>query len=322
MEQPENPFKKPAAVPTEPAAPQQNEPTPEPVPAAPAPEPAAVDPVKEKWGIALDELEPVINRAQQYSWVEEDTFAKTVLSKYREGVPLDEIVKVIGKDWSKAADLDVIREDLARQGITEQDLQDYQIAKTYGEYGEDDDSPEAKLAKKAIARKASEIRGQLIEEQQKFGSPTNHAEKEMQALQAQLQAWHQAIDNDLVTKSMLESNRLTLSYEGREQNLEVPSGEVVDVVKNPGKLIERFGGMSLNQQYQIAAFLSNPEQFIQQVAELGKIAAKEALLKEERNPVTPPTPDPSAKPRITDKPINEWTAEEKMEVLRNATWKR
>lgn len=318
----ENPFKKqPAAVPTEPAAPQQNEPTPEPAP-APTPEPVVVDPVKEKWGIALDELEPVINRAQQYSWVEEDTFAKTVLSKYREGVPLDEIVKVIGKDWSKATDLDVIREDLARQGITEQDLQDYQIAKTYGEYGEDDDSPEAKLAKKAIAKKSSEIRGQLIEEQKKFGSPTNHAEKEMQALQAQLQAWHQAIENDPITKAVKETNRLTLTYDGREQNLEVQSGEVVEIAKNPGKLIERFGEMNLSQQYQLAAFLSNPEQFVAQVAELGKIAAKEALLKEERNPVAPPTPDPSAKPRITDKPVSEMTTEEKMELIKNATWKR
>lgn len=318
----ENPFKKqPAAVQTEPAATQQNEPTTAPAP-APAPEPVVVDPVKEKWGIALDELEPVINRAQQYSWVEEDTFAKTVLSKYREGVPLDEIVKVIGKDWSKAADLDVIREDLARQGITEPDLQDYQIAKTYGEFSEDDDSPEAKLARKALAKKSSEIRGQLIEEQKKFGSPTNHAEKEMQALQAQLQAWHQAIENDPITKTVKETNRLTLTYDGREQNLEVQSGEVVEIAKNPGKLIERFGEMNLSQQYQLAAFLSNPEQFIAQVAELGKIAAKEALLKEERNPITPPTPDPSAKPRITDKPISEWTAEEKMEVLRNATWKR
>lgn len=318
----ENPFKKqPAAVPTEPAAPQQNEPTHEPAP-APAPEPVVVDPVKEKWGIALDELEPVINRAQQYSWVEEDTFAKTVLSKYREGVPLDEIVKVIGKDWSKAADLDVIREDLARQGITEQDLQDYQIAKTYGEYGEDDDSQEARLAKKALAKKSSEIRGQLIEEQKKFGSPTNHAEKEMQALQAQLQAWHQAIENDPITKAVKETNRLTLTYDGREQNLEVQSGEVVEIAKNPGKLIERFGEMNLSQQYQLAAFLSNPDQFVAQVAELGKIAAKEALLKEERNPITPPTPDPSAKPRITDKPISEMTTEEKMELLKGATWKR
>lgn len=318
MTEQNNPFAKPTEPVAEPAAtePQVQEPE------VKVEETPVIDPVKERYGIALDELEGVIQKANQYSWVEEDSFAKTVLEKYREGKSLNDIAQVLGKDWTKASDLDIIREDLARQGITETDLQDYQIGKLFGEFDEGDDSPEAKLTRKQLAKKASELRAQYQEEQKAFGSPTNYQEKEMAEFEKQIAEWQKFIDNDPATKSIVENKRLTFEYDGRQQNLEVDANALVEMTKHPGKFIERLGEMDLETQYKVAAFLQDPNQFIKQVAEIGKLSAKEALLKEERNPEPQPHVEPDLQRKFTDKPISEWTSEEKLKFLREAQIKR
>ena len=328
MEQPENPFaKKPEAVEQPVASEQPTQPEEQgaekTAPESQADAPPPIDPVKERYGIGLDELEGIIQKANSYSWVDEDNFAKTLLSKYKEGNKVEDIVKTIGKDWAKADDVDIIREDLARQGFTESDLQDFHIAKLYGEFSPDDDSPEAKIARKQLANKASELRRQYQKEQEDFGKPVNYQEKEMAEFQKQIEQWHQYIEKDASTKTLMDNKRITFQYDGREQNLEVDPTKLVEMVKSPGKFIERIGEMSLATQYQVAAFLSDPEQFIGQIAEIGKLSAKEALLKEERNP-EPQQPgiDESAKRKFTDRPVNEWTTDEKMEFLKNAQVKR
>jgi hypothetical protein len=315
----DNPFVKSPEPVVEPAA---TEPQAAPEVGVETPVVEVPDPVREKYGIAMDEVGQYIEKANQYSWLEEDTFAKTLLSKYKEGKSIEDVVKIIGKDWSKAADLDLVKEDLARQGITEDDLQEYQIQKLYGEFSEDDDSPEAKLAKKQIKRTADELRAKFIKEQEEFGKPVNHQEKEMEQFRNQLQQWHEYIDKDDATKTLVESKRITFNHDGREQNLEVDASKLLETVKSPGKFIEQIGQMPLDMQYKVAAFLSNPNQFIGQLVELGKVSAKEALLKEERNPEPQPHIEPELRAKFTDKPIKDWTTEEKREFLKNAVVKR
>jgi hypothetical protein len=315
----DNPFVKSPEPVVEPAA---TEPQVAPEVGAETPAVEVPDPIREKYGIAMDEVGQYIEKANQYSWLEEDTFAKTLLSKYKEGKSIEDVVKIIGKDWSKAADLDLVKEDLARQGITEDDLQEYQIQKLYGEFSEGDDSPEAKLARKQIERTANELRAKFIKEQEEFGKPVNHQEKEMEQFRNQLQQWHEYIDKDDATKTLVESKRITFNHDGREQNLEVDASKLLETVKSPGKFIEQIGQMPLDMQYKVAAFLSNPNQFIGQLVELGKVSAKEALLKEERNPEPQPHIEPELRAKFTDKPIKDWTTEEKREFLKNAVVKR
>lgn len=317
----ENPFAKAASVEEPVAAEPQVQTAPE-AGTEVTPPVDVPDPIKERYGIAIDEVGSYIDKANQYSWLEEDTFAKTLLSKYKEGRPIEEVVKIIGKDWSKAADLDVVKEDLARQGITEDDLQEYQIQKLYGEFSEDDDSPEAKLARKQLKRTADELRAKFVKEQEEFGKPVNHQEKEMEQFRQQLQQWHEYIDKDAATKTLTESKRITFTHDGREQNLEVDATKLLETVKSPGKFIEQIGQMPLDMQYKVAAFLSNPDQFIGQLVELGKVAAKEAFLKEERNPEPQPHIEPDLQRKFTDKPISEWTTDEKRTFLKGATLKR
>lgn len=290
--------------------------------ATPPVEQAVVDPVKERFGIDIDSLPTVIERANKYGWLEQDQFASNVLSKYREGKPFNEVVNVLGKDWSKETDENIIRESLARQGITETDLQDLKINQMLGGYEKDDESPEARLARKGLSAEAAKLKAKFIEEQQAFGQPVNHPEQQTKELEQQLSQWQQYVDNDKATKSMVETKRLALEFDGKNQNLEVDADALLDLIKKPGKLMEAIGSQDIQTQLQLAAFIKDPKNFIGQIAEIGKLSAKESVLSEERNPQTSPHVEPPSGPRITDKDPKDWTDEEAREVFSKATWKR
>lgn len=294
------------------ANPQTPQPQPAPAPTAEAPpevvtpEVPPPDPFLERLGLPED----AVRKALEYKWVEEDPFIKKALETYRTGKPLNEIVSILGKDWTKADDREVLRESLSREGITDKELQDYRIQQIYGGYDAEDESPEARLARIEVSRKAADSRQKLIEEQQSFGSPINHPEKELQELQRQLEDWHGLIDRDPATQILKTTGRMALTLDGQTQNLEVNADAVTALIKNPGDLLGKIGELPLEKALQIAAFISDPDTFVRQWAELGKVQAREAMLREARNPepVTPATPP---MPDLKGKELKDMTPEEK-----------
>ena len=296
-------------------------PTPEPEsPLAATPEPATPeDPFISRFGKPAEDVEAEMSR---YKWVEEDPFIKTTLEQYRSGQPLDKIVTVLGKDWAKVADEDIIREAYAREGITDKELQDYKLRQDFGDYAPEDESPEAKLARMGLAKKAAESRTALIEEQKKFGQPTDHAAKQEAEVAKWIESWHSQVDSDPQTKALNETKRLALTVDGQTQNLEVDPTTLTKLVKGYGDLLGAIGDLPLDRQYQIAAFATDPEQFMRQLVELGKTQAKADLLREERNPapVTPPAPEGG--PDLNKKDRSEWTAADKAAFANQAIVKK
>lgn len=306
--------------PSDPAAPAPVSPGADPVaPTPPADEPAPpapADPFVSRFGKAAEEVEAELGR---YKWVEEDPFIKTTLEQYRSGQPLDKIVNVLGKDWTKADDEAVIRESLSREGIADKELQDYKLRQDYGDYAPDDDSPEAKLARMSMAKKAAEARSAFVDEQKKFGQPVDHVAKQSADVEKLLSDWHGYVDGATETKALTETKRLALTVDGQTQNLEVDPTKITKLVKGYGDLLGAIGDLPLDRQYQIAAFATDPDQFMRQLVELGKTQAKADLLREERNPapVTPPAPEGG--PNLNQKDRSEWTPEDKAAFVKGAT---
>ena len=301
----------PAPAPVEP--PPVETPAP-PVTPAPAPEPPA-DPFVTRFGRPAEEVEKELNQVQ---WLKEDQFINKVVSLYKGGQPLDKIINTLGKNWKDAPDADIIREVYAREGITDRELQDFKLQQQFGDYTPEDDTPEAKLARMELAKKAAEARTAFLKEQESFGQPVNHPEKMAAEIEKMVADWHSQVDAAPETKAIKETNRLALTVDGQTQNLEVDSAKLSQLVKGYGDLLSAIGDLPLSQQYQVAAFASDPEQFVRQLVELGKTMAKEAFLKEERNPapVTPPAP-----PELADLagiPPAQWTAEQKAMFARGA----
>jgi len=304
----------PAAAnpPVDPAAPE-----PPAAPPAPEPEPPQ-DPFMSRFGRPADEIESQLTKTK---WVEEDPFIQRVLDQYRQGQSLDKIVTVLGKNWKDAPDEDIIRELYAREGIADKELQEFKLRQDYGDYTPEDDTPEAKLARMSLAKKAAEARSLLLKEQSEFGQPVNHQEKDLQTIQKLVDEWHSQVDSNPMTKALNETKRLPLTIEGQVQNLEVDSNQITKLVKGYGDFLSAIGDLSLERQYQVAAFVSNPEQFMTQLVELGKTTAKEALLREERNPAPVSPPAPPGLPDLGSKNPKDWTAEEKAAFVRGAVKK-
>jgi len=314
--EPENQVQAPSTKDTTPA--KEPEANSNPQPQAPSePQP---DPIKDRFGMDAEQLEQKLQQLQDLQWLEEDPFFKKTMEQYRSGKSLNDIANVLGRNWNDASNEEVLREQLVRDGYVEKELQDYKIQEMLKGFSDDDDSVEAKLARKDFAKKADEYRKQLIQEQQDFGKPVDHNAKEVEQLKQQLEQWWNSIDSDPLTEQLEQTSRLELKYGDQTQNLEVDPETLKTFVKDPVSMIDAIGKMELPNHYEVAAFIANPEQFKKQLIEMGKLSVKQEILNEERNP-EPKTPDPGPTPELASIHPKDMTPQQKAEFLRRVTLK-
>lgn len=230
--------------------------------------------LQKRIGLPEEDVVSRLKKAEEWGWVEEDSYAKKVLEAVREGKDLRQIAEKIGTNWEEASDDEVILHHLksqypeAKQPGVLGDLMREEFAALFDE----DATDTAKLKAKAQVRK---IRDLLKEEASSFGKPVNRFEQEQQAAVEELKRYQEAVSSAPELQQFEKSAEIVFSDSGVEHRYKIGDAKkVVDTIKNPAEIWTLIGGLKLDQQIEAIAYLSDPKSYKTQLIELGKTASK------------------------------------------------
>jgi hypothetical protein len=284
------PLVEPTPDPTPDPAP---EPTPDPIP-DPAPTP---DPVEEE-GVSMSR-----QAAPTYDF--KDDFIKGAVEYYEKTGDLTPYLQAKTVDFTKMDDAEIMRRSLREQypDVSEKAfdrLYQQQVVDKFKldaeQWGEDD----AELGKELLRTEADKLRGKYIEWQKGFAAPEPqadpNAEEQEKATMEAIAQFERAIKENPITKSILETKRVSIKAGDDEFNYELPeANSLVDMTLDNNRFFQQFaageGQLDYNKWYKTVAYSQNPEQFERALINFGKTLGRSEVTKEIKNPSTAPVGD-------------------------------
>jgi len=287
---------KPLAEPVAETAPEQvTEPTPEEAPAQEA-TPAPVQDEEESVNMSRQ-------AAPKYDF--KDDFIKGAVEYYEKTGDLTPYLQAKTVDFTKMDDAAIMRRSLREQypDVSEKAfdrLYQQQVVDKFKldveQWGEED----AELGKELLRTEAQKLRNQYIDWQKGFVAPEPQAdpdaEEQERATMEAIAQFEKAVKENSITKSILDSKRVTIKSGDDEFNYELPEANaMVDMTLDNNKFFQQFsageGQLDYNRWYKTVAYSQNPEQFERALINFGKTLGRSEVTKEIKNPSTAPVGD-------------------------------
>jgi len=277
------------------------EPTP---PAEPTPAVEPVDPVEpapvqaqlptEPQPAPVKDPAPVLAQVPTYK----DDFIKGVVEFYEKTGDITPYLQAKLVDFNQLPDEEIMRRSLREQYP---DVSDKAFDRLYkqevidkfkldaDEYGEDD----FELGKELLKTEAFKARQKYLDWQKGFTAPEpvkddSQVQAELQLKQT-LEAFEKATKENEITKSLLESKRITIKDGDSEFAFELPEVEpLVDMTLDNDKFFAQFaageGKIDYAKWYKTVAYSQNQELFEKSLINHGKALGRQEVTKEIKNP--------------------------------------
>ena len=164
------------------------------------------------------------------------------------------------------------------------------------QWGEDD----SELGKELLRSEAQKLRNQYVEWQKGFVAPEpqldQDAEEQERATMEAIAQFEKAVKENEITKSILNSKRVSIKSGDDEFNFELPEANaLVDMTLDNNKFFQQFsageGQLDYSKWYKTVAYSQNPEQFERALINFGKTLGRAEVTKEIKNPSTAPVAD-------------------------------
>lgn len=274
-------------------------PDPEPTP-TPDPEPAPVpdpEPAPKPDPVPAPEPSPVPELKFK------DDFIKGAVEYYEKTGDLTPYLQAKTVDFEKMTDEEVMRRSLQEQYpnlsqraldklFNEQVVEKYKLDDTL--YGEED----VELGRALLSAEASKKRQEYLDWQKSFKAPEpkNDEPKIDQAILDQIKQFEDSVKTSPVTKSILDSKRVTVKDGDVEFNYEIAEPDsLVEMTLNNDKFFSNFakedGSVDLEKWYLAAAIAKDPTSFIKSLGNFYKGLGREELAREIKNPSDGKAPD-------------------------------
>lgn len=261
-----------------------------------APEPAKAEPAK-----------PEETKAEETKtdYQFKDDFIKQVVEFYEKTGDLTPFLQAKTIDFTSMTDEDILRRNLREQysDLSEKAfdrLYKQQVIDKYkldaDEWGEED----SELGRELLKAEASKLRNEYLEWQKNFSAPepkVNNDQSQAEAEAAELmKRFEQEVRSNDLTKSLLESKKLSIKTSDGEFNYELsePSA-LLDMTIDNDRFFSQFtneqGQLDYGKWYKTVAYSQNPELFEKALINYGKTLGRSEVTKEIKNPITAPAGD-------------------------------
>lgn len=265
--------------------------------------PQAEEPATEK----VEPQEESVNMARQSApkYDFKDDFIKGAVEYYEKTGDLTPYLQAKTVDFSKMDDAAIMRRSLREQYPDVSDkafdrLYQQQVVDKYKldseQWGEDD----SELGKELLRSEAQKLRNQYVEWQKGFVAPEpqldQDAEEQERATMEAIAQFEKAVKENEITKSILNSKRVSIKSGDDEFNFELPEANaLVDMTLDNNKFFQQFsageGQLDYSKWYKTVAYSQNPEQFERALINFGKTLGRAEVTKEIKNPSTAPVAD-------------------------------
>lgn len=227
-----------------------------------------------------------------------DDFIKGVVEFYEKTGDITPYLQAKLVDFNQLPDEEIMRRNLREQypDVSEKAfdrLYKQQVIDKFkldaDEWGEDD----YELGKELLKTEASKLRQKYLDWQKNFTAPEpvkddSQVQAELQVKQA-LEAFEKATKENEITKSLLESKRITIKDGEGEFVFELPEVEpLVDMTLDNDKFFAQFaageGKIDYAKWYKTVAYSQNQELFEKALINHGKALGRQEVTKEIKNP--------------------------------------
>jgi hypothetical protein len=234
-----------------------------------------------------------------------DDFIRGAVEYYEKTGDLTPYLQAKTVDFTKMDDAEIMRRSLREQypDVSEKAfdrLYQQQVVEKFKldveQWGEDD----AELGKELLRTEADKLRSKYIDWQKGFVAPEPqedpNAEEQERATMEAISQFERAIKENHITKSILDSKRVSIKAGDDEFNYELPeANSLVDMTLDNNKFFQQFaageGQLDYNKWYKTVAYSQNPEQFERALINFGKTLGRSEVTKEIKNPSTAPVGD-------------------------------
>lgn len=234
-----------------------------------------------------------------------DDFIKGAVEYYEKTGDLTPYLQAKTVDFSKLDDASIMRRSLREQYPDVSDkafdrLYHQQVVEKYKldaeQWGEDD----SELGKELLRSEADKLRSKYVEWQKGFVAPEpqldQDAEEQERATMEAIAQFEKAVKENEITKSILNSKRVSIKAGDDEFNYELPEvNALVDMTLDNNKFFQQFsageGQLDYSKWYKTVAYSQNPEQFERALINFGKTLGRSEVTKEIKNPSTAPVGD-------------------------------
>lgn len=234
-----------------------------------------------------------------------DDFIKGAVEYYEKTGDLTPYLQAKTVDFTKMDDAEIMRRSLREQypDVSEKAfdrLYQQQVVDKFKldaeQWGEDD----AELGKELLRTEADKLRAKYIEWQKGFAAPEPqadpNAEEQERATMEAIAQFERTIKENPITKSILETKRVSIKAGDDEFNYELPEANaLVDMTLDNNRFFQQFaageGQLDYNKWYKTVAYSQNPEQFERALINFGKTLGRSEVTKEIKNPSTAPVGD-------------------------------
>ena len=255
----------------------------------------------------VESQEENVNMARQSApkYDFKDDFIKGAVEYYEKTGDLTPYLQAKTVDFLKMDDAAIMRRSLREQYPDVSDkafdrLYQQQVVDKYKldseQWGEDD----SELGKELLRSEAQKLRNQYVEWQKGFVAPEpqldQDAEEQERATMEAIAQFEKAVKENEITKSILNSKRVSIKSGDDEFNFELPEANaLVDMTLDNNKFFQQFsageGQLEYSKWYKTVAYSQNPEQFERALINFGKTLGRAEVTKEIKNPSTAPVAD-------------------------------
>jgi hypothetical protein len=238
--------------------------------------------------------------------VEGDSFFKKAWTHRKEKGTLKDFIEIAGKDWDKESHVDLLRDDLKRKYPTLSKEKFEVLAKSRIDkrflLGEDADPENAELASIELETEGELIRDARKKEQLEFIDQVKPVDRQAEAQKQQEledqkrksshEAYQKAVDNLPETTKLLRESKIVVGEGESAMNFNIDPKNIIDILKNPHKLIELFESGERNDWdgfIQTIAFATNRKLYNGSLIQHGQSLGTKKIAEKELGNVIPPS---------------------------------
>jgi hypothetical protein len=223
-----------------------------------------------------------------------DDFIKGAVEFYEKTGDLTPYLQAKTVDFTKMSDEEIMRRDLREQYSELSDsaferLYKQQVTDKFkidaDEWGEDD----AGLGKELLRTEANKLRSKYLDWQKNFSAPEPETSNDQEQAIELMKKFEEGVRNNSLTKSLLESKKLSIKTADGEFNYEIPQADtLLDMTLDNDRFFGQFaddsGELNYERWYKTAAYSQNPELFERSLINYGKTLGRQEITKEIKNP--------------------------------------
>lgn len=221
-----------------------------------------------------------------------DDFIKNAVEYYEKTGNLLPYLEVKTVDFNSMSDEDIVKRNLRDQysDLSEkafERLYKQQVTDKYKLDVEEYDEDDSALGRELLKAEANRLRSDYIKWQSQFSPPDTSGVADENAELSQ--RFMQQVQESQITRSLLETKRISIKTGDDEFNYELQAPEqIYNMTIDNDKFFEQFsdgnGGLDYTRWYKTAAYSQNPEQFERSLINYGKALGRQEVTKDIKNP--------------------------------------